>query len=727
MTSPFYRPTNPFATPAAPQAPSIFSGSKELSYAGLAAGVEGGEGGMSAQHVAQAAAMKASTEAVALAKSMSLAHGALGNAALLHPAVTHAAAAAASSEVSPLVQLIMKLPGALGITSSFFEWLQHLFAPGAHDLMSTLEGALHLDIAGHLAAVDHVSSLAQMGEHFTVSLNSLPTDAPILNGLKDAGLKASDKLLTGVPADHFLQNPANLGASADISHAQFEQALPQYDGALAGPGLSQHGGGMVLAGNQRLFSDNMSSGQFSSMVSNTSTPNTPNPALNTSGLSMPQPQAPYQPSDAGPVGQGPGNASLLTGKSDSGLLSGPNGSLLSGTANPDSLLSAQPGSLLTGKSDTLIASDVPTYNPSSGGHFQSAQAAGAPDVIPLKAKPLSFADLQKGSSMHGHMQSLPERGTVDHLGHQAKGHLGSAHATVDGIAHHSLGHHQYLAAKPSAEQLAAPSASHPVPNVAHEVHKALPARSMDSQLRLTHKGPVKFSRNLKEALRHQDQLKVTGMANKASQYSVQQGDSLWGIASNKLGEGMRWHEIYRLNGDVLGTNPNLIFSGTNLRLPELGGQLSKYIVKPGDNLWTIAKNQLGDGSRWGEIYKANASLIGESPRLILPGQQLNLPTANPAIAQSASPIGASPTSAGMPVSDASAASSNAGLASAGVPEAQAAAVGSDSIVSTTSGAASNFGAAGPGAAAAATIRQTGGNLVSSKLAPDLSFLGKKPD
>lgn len=50
-----------------------------------------------------------------------------------------------------------------------------------------------------------------------------------------------------------------------------------------------------------------------------------------------------------------------------------------------------------------------------------------------------------------------------------------------------------------------------------------------------------------------------------------------------------------------------------------------YTVKPGDTLWAIAKRTLGDGSRWREIYEANASLIGKDPALILPGQTLRLP------------------------------------------------------------------------------------------------------
>jgi nucleoid-associated protein YgaU len=734
MSSPFYRPTNPFVSPQSAAAPSAFSGSKELSYAGLAAGIEGGDGALGTHQVAQQAAMKASTEAIALAKSMSLAHGTIGNAALMHP-IGQAAAAAAASEVSPLVQLIMKLPGALGLTSSFFEWLQHLFAPGAHDLLGGLEGALHLDIAGHAAALEHVSSLAQVSEHFTIGMHSLPTDAPILHGLKDASVKASDGLLSGAPGDHFVQDPANIGAGADLNNAQFEHGMPPSDGALAGPSLTQPGGHMVLSGNQRLFSDNMSSGNFASMVSNTSTPAAAPPSaslLSNQTQSMAASSPPYQAAEA--PAQMPAS-SLLSGKAcDSGLLSGASGnqtgSLLSGT-RPDTMTSGQTGSLLSGKGETLLASDVPSYNPSSGGVFQGSAAPSEPEIAPLKAKPLSFADLHKGASgSHGHVETVPERGVIDHVGHQSNNHVGSpAHASSqDAASNHNLAHHQYLAAKPSAEELMSPSASHPVPNVAHEVHRALPVRSTHSQFHLAHKGPVKFSKTLSDALRHQDQLKVSGLAGKASQYAVQHGDSLWGIAQNKLGSGMHWHDLYHLNSDVLGSNPNMIFSGTQLKLPDMASQLGKYVVKPGDSLWTIAKNQLGDGSRWTEIYKANASIIGESPRLIVPGQQLSMPAANPAVAQAA-PANAAAVAAAPHAPEATALN---GAAAANMPVHEqvlhAHAAGSDAAVSSASGgSASQFNMqSGPGAAAAATLHHQSGALVSSKLAPDLSFL-RKPD
>lgn len=50
-----------------------------------------------------------------------------------------------------------------------------------------------------------------------------------------------------------------------------------------------------------------------------------------------------------------------------------------------------------------------------------------------------------------------------------------------------------------------------------------------------------------------------------------------------------------------------------------------YTVKSGDCLWNIAKKQLGDGSRWGEIYELNKDKI-KNPNLIYPNQTLTLPS-----------------------------------------------------------------------------------------------------
>ncbi|MBZ0188460.1 MAG: LysM peptidoglycan-binding domain-containing protein, partial [Candidatus Obscuribacterales bacterium] len=107
-------------------------------------------------------------------------------------------------------------------------------------------------------------------------------------------------------------------------------------------------------------------------------------------------------------------------------------------------------------------------------------------------------------------------------------------------------------------------------------------------------------------------------------YTVHQGDNLWNIAKDHLGSGSRWSEIYKLNSDVIGQNPDLIYSGTELKLPgmdNLAGS-SEYVVHSGDNLWNIAKDHLGSGKQWTSLYQNNSDVIGGNPDLIYPGQKL---------------------------------------------------------------------------------------------------------
>ena len=53
-------------------------------------------------------------------------------------------------------------------------------------------------------------------------------------------------------------------------------------------------------------------------------------------------------------------------------------------------------------------------------------------------------------------------------------------------------------------------------------------------------------------------------------YTVKKGDCLWKIAAKFLGSGAKWREIYDINKSVIGGNPNLIYPGQVLSIPEKG-------------------------------------------------------------------------------------------------------------------------------------------------------------
>ena len=111
-------------------------------------------------------------------------------------------------------------------------------------------------------------------------------------------------------------------------------------------------------------------------------------------------------------------------------------------------------------------------------------------------------------------------------------------------------------------------------------------------------------------------------------YVVEPGDTLFGIAAEQLGDGNRWPQIFALNRDQIG-NPDLIFPGQVLTLPDesSSGPVPRvHTVQRGDTLSKIARRELGDGNRWPEIFELNRSIIN-NPNVIFPGQVLLLPAA----------------------------------------------------------------------------------------------------
>jgi nucleoid-associated protein YgaU len=115
------------------------------------------------------------------------------------------------------------------------------------------------------------------------------------------------------------------------------------------------------------------------------------------------------------------------------------------------------------------------------------------------------------------------------------------------------------------------------------------------------------------------------MANGAS-YTVQSGDTLSGIAQHQLGDASRWPEIFVLNRGIV-RDPNKIVPGQVLLLPgdtPMHPPPRLYTVRSGDSLSGIAQQQLGEASRWPEIFDLNREVITDPDR-IFPGQVLVLP------------------------------------------------------------------------------------------------------
>ena len=102
-------------------------------------------------------------------------------------------------------------------------------------------------------------------------------------------------------------------------------------------------------------------------------------------------------------------------------------------------------------------------------------------------------------------------------------------------------------------------------------------------------------------------------------YTVQPGDSWYRIAARQLGSESRVQELLAANGATAAT---VLHPGQVIRLPGEGAGARTYTVQPGDSWWKIAAEQLGSGSRMGELAAANGRTTADT---IHPGQVLVLP------------------------------------------------------------------------------------------------------
>ena len=143
-------------------------------------------------------------------------------------------------------------------------------------------------------------------------------------------------------------------------------------------------------------------------------------------------------------------------------------------------------------------------------------------------------------------------------------------------------------------------------------------------------------------------------AGAAESYTVRPGDSVYGIAErlagpdpvavSALANGILDLNLgQRMVDGQLFSNAAYIDVGWVLQLPpEVAaaaavsvppGAMSEHVVEEGETLWSIADDELGDASRWPEIYEANQGRTFSDgrqlsdPDVIQPGWHLDVPAA----------------------------------------------------------------------------------------------------
>lgn len=129
----------------------------------------------------------------------------------------------------------------------------------------------------------------------------------------------------------------------------------------------------------------------------------------------------------------------------------------------------------------------------------------------------------------------------------------------------------------------------------------------------------------------------------ASQVTVGRHDTLWLLAEQYLGDGRRFEEIVTLNqgvpqsdGAALGQDGRL-HPGWVLKLPAdaklQAPRPDRHEVRAGETLWGIADDELGDPTRYPELYRANKGDVQPGgghladPDIIQPGWVLEMPDA----------------------------------------------------------------------------------------------------
>ncbi len=118
-----------------------------------------------------------------------------------------------------------------------------------------------------------------------------------------------------------------------------------------------------------------------------------------------------------------------------------------------------------------------------------------------------------------------------------------------------------------------------------------------------------------------------------TRYTVKSGDSLSSIAQDWFGTSSSWTLIAQANPSL---DPDRLVIGQILILPDkntkpapIKARSGTHVVRSGETLSSIAKSYYGDERRWAAIYEANRSAIGADAGALEVGMTLVMPADKP--------------------------------------------------------------------------------------------------
>ena len=145
--------------------------------------------------------------------------------------------------------------------------------------------------------------------------------------------------------------------------------------------------------------------------------------------------------------------------------------------------------------------------------------------------------------------------------------------------------------------------------------------------------------------------KLDSAVETKNHHTVEEGDSLWSIAQQHYGDGQYFRALHAFN-EVGSGSDDLLTSGTQIAIPDVSTLKSRWpelcpshlgaevvaadasgsfelVTRPGDTLFDIARNRLGQASRYVEIIALNKNRIRPTTQSTTPlrgGIRLQLPT-----------------------------------------------------------------------------------------------------